>query len=316
MTRILDIVTVVSNPIRWETRVALAERAVKSWLQEPNVRITLVEAANGGRSHSLSHLSSDRVAHIPVRTTTMAWNKESLLNHGISRLSSDVRYVATLDADVTWRKQGWARETIKALDLYPVIQPWSAAYDLGPNDEPLATFKSFASMYHAGNPVVPRFDKNNVLTNSPYDYPHPGYAWAWCLDILNKIGGLFDLGGVGSGDHHMALALIGKANMSIPRGVNKNYEHAIMTWQDRAQAHVNRKLGFIHSTIEHPFHGRKVNRNYNGRWDMFLRHSFDPYTDLKRNIHGILEFAGNKPSLEREWDRYMRAREEDANTLN
>jgi hypothetical protein len=42
---------------------------------------------------------------------------------------------------------------------------------------------------------------------------------------------------------------------------------------------------------------------------------FDPSTDLKRNTDGVLEFAGNKPDLERAFDRYLRSREEDVNTL-
>jgi hypothetical protein len=46
---------------------------------------------------------------------------------------------------------------------------------------------------------------------------------------------------------------------------------------------------------------------------MFLRHAFDPITDLKRNTWGVLEFAGNKPGLEHEWDQYLRMRWEDDN---
>ena len=71
----------------------------------------------------------------------------------------------------------------------------------------------------------------------------------------------------------------------------------------------------MHGTIEHPFHGRKSDRGYLSRWQMFLDNGFDPHTDLKRNACGVLEFAGNKPDLERAFDRYLRAREEDVNTL-
>ena len=46
---------------------------------------------------------------------------------------------------------------------------------------------------------------------------------------------------------------------------------------------------------------------------MFLEHGFDPATDLKRNSFRVIEFAGNKPGLERAFDRYLRAREEDVN---
>lgn len=36
---------------------------------------------------------------------------------------------------------------------------------------------------------------------------------------------------------------------------------------------------------------------------------------FKRNTYGVLEFSGGKPNLQRAPDRYLRAREEDVNTL-
>ena len=48
---------------------------------------------------------------------------------------------------------------------------------------------------------------------------------------------------------------------------------------------------------------------------MFLDSGFDPSIDLKRNTYGVLEFSGAQPNLERAFDRYLRAREEDVNTL-
>lgn len=63
------------------------------------------------------------------------------------------------------------------------------------------------------------------------------------------------------------------------------------------------------------FHGRKGDRGYQSRWDMFVKHGFDPHEDLKRNSHGVLEFAGNKPELRREFDRYLQSRNEDINAL-
>ena len=44
-----------------------------------------------------------------------------------------------------------------------------------------------------------------------------------------------------------------------------------------------------------------------------LLDGFDPDTDLIRNSYGMLEFAGNKPALEQDWDRYLAARAEDDN---
>ena len=120
---------------------------------------------------------------------------------------------------------------------------------------------------------------------------------------------------MGSGDHTMALGVVGKINWSMPSGTSNGFRSASITWGDRAAREVNGKLGFVHGTIEHPFHGRKSDRGYQSRWAMFLDNSFDPVTDLKRNTHGVLEFSGAKPDLERAFDRYLRSREEDVNTL-
>lgn len=67
--------------------------------------------------------------------------------------------------------------------------------------------------------------------------------------------------------------------------------------------------------IEHRWHGDKTRRAYIDRWDMFIKHGFNPHADLKRNSHGVLEFSGNKPDLERMFDNYLRGREEDSNIV-
>jgi hypothetical protein len=312
----LYVVACVANPLRWQSRTALAKAAVAAWLEEPNVHVTLVECVYGSRGYDLASLASDRVRHVPLRATTMAWSKENLLNLGIAALPPSARKIATLDADITFRRKGWATETLAALDLYPVIQPWDTAYDLGPHDEHVQTHRSFASVYHAGGPVVPQGAHWWTFAGGPYVYPHPGYAWAWTRAMLDRAGCLFEDGGMGSGDHHMALGMVGKPEASLPGGVTQGYRDAVMAWSWRAAAEINGKLGFVHGTIEHPFHGRKSDRGYLSRWDMFLKNGFDPTTDLKFNTSRVIEFAGNKPDLERDFDNYLRSREDDVNTLS
>jgi hypothetical protein len=315
MLETLHIVTCVANPLLWQSRENLARVAISDWLKEPNVAIYLAECAYGSRGHQLADLAGPRVTHIPLRATTMAWSKENLLNIAISRLPPEARKIATLDADITFRRSGWATNTLNALDLYPVVQPWDKAYDLGPHDEHIQTHVSFASIYRAGGVVAATGPKTWKFNGGYYDYPHPGYAWAWTRTMLDRSGGLFEDGGMGSGDHHMALGMIGKAEASLPGGVTQGYRHAVIAWASRAAAEINGKLGFVHGTIEHPFHGRKIDRGYLSRWDMFLDNGFDPATDLKRNSYRVIEFAGNKPELERDFDNYLRSRNEDANTL-
>jgi hypothetical protein len=315
-TEILHIVTVVNNPIRWASRGILARAAIASWLKEPSVQVTLVEVAHGARPYKLLDLADhSRVTHIPVRATTLAWSKENCLNIGISRLPHNAKYIGTFDADVHFRKPGWAVETINALQLYPVVQPWKTAYDLGPSDDHIQAHKSFASCHHGGKVLVADSNGFWKYNGGPYDYPHSGFAWAWVRDILDKIGGLFELGGMGSGDHHMALGMVGLADYSIPAGVHPEYRDAVKLWETRALTHINCKVGYVPGTIEHQWHGDKTRRAYVSRWNMFVQHNFNPLVDLKRNSYGVIEFAGNKPELERLFDNYLRDREEDGNIL-
>jgi hypothetical protein len=133
--------------------------------------------------------------------------------------------------------------------------------------------------------------------------------------VLDRIGGLLETAAMGSGDYHMALGIVRQYEASLPAGVSEGYKNSVSSWASRAAFEIKGKLGFLHGTIEHPFHGRKSDRGYQARWQMFLDSRFDPATDLKRNTHGVLEFSGSKPDLERAFDRYLRAREEDVNTL-
>lgn len=131
----------------WRSRDALARAAILDWLKEPNVNVTLVEVAYGARDYVLSDLAHHpRVTHVPVRAATTAWSKENCLNIGVAHLPQCAKYVGTFDADIHFRKAGWAGETVHALQLYPVIQPWKTALDLGPNDELIQTHTSFASI--------------------------------------------------------------------------------------------------------------------------------------------------------------------------
>ncbi len=296
------------NPLRW----AAPHRHYKDWVAhmlDSGVSLHVAECQYGERDFecNLPH-----VDHIGVRADSWAWSKENLLNLAIARVPQ-AKYICWSDADIFHRRPSWAVETIEALQHYRAVQPWSDAYDLGPNDEHMAHYLSFCRQFLHGHPVVPDGKGWWKFDNGPYDYPHSGYCWATTRAVLDWIGGLFELGGMGSGDHHMALALAGQVEKSVPGTTNSSYIAHLKRWQARAEAIVNRRIGYVHGTIEHRFHGAKPNRGYLSRWSMFERHQFDPEADLKRNTHGVLEWAGNKPELEREWDLYLRSRREDDN---
>lgn len=310
----LDVVAVYANPIGWRSRLRLYKAFEDHMVASTNVRLTVVECAYGGRPFDLP--GREGVNIVRVRSKTLVWNKENLINIGVAHLPDDWKFVAWVDADVKFRRPDWALRAETALHQYDVIQPWSDAYDLGPNDEHMQAHKSFCSQFWLDMPVAPCGPKWWKFAGGPYDYPHSGYAWGCHRQAWEWLGGLLECGAVGAGDHHMALALVGAAEVSMPVDVNANYRKAVMQWQDRAAHHIHGNLGFCHGTIEHGFHGRKTDRKYVDRWDILVGNDFDPTTDLKRNSYGVLELAGNKPRLAHQLDRYFRQRNEDVNALD
>jgi hypothetical protein len=307
----LHVFTARFNPLRWLT----PDRHYSDWVAhmlDSGVKLTVVECQYGDREFVCN--LSPHVNHIGVRADSWVWSKENLLNLGIARVP-EAKYICWADSDVFHRRASWAAETVEALQHYRIVQPWSDCYDLGPRDEHLQHHVSFCRQYLHGEPVVPSGSRFWTFAGGPYAYPHSGYCWATSRSVLDWTGGLFDLGGMGSGDHHQALALVGEVARSVPRGASPAYLGHLLRWQQRALVAVNRRIGYVAGTIEHRFHGAKENRGYLSRWSMFERHGFDPDADLKRNSSGVLEWAGNKPELEREWDLYLRSRREDDNCL-
>ncbi len=302
---LLHVVAVISNPIRWQSRIRLY-REFEQHMLDSGVRLTTVECSYGDRPYELA--DNPHVNHVPVRSWSVVWNKESLINAGLSRLPLDWKYAAWIDADIMFRKPGWAAETVHALQQYDIVQPWSHCYDLGPDDSHLQTHHSFCKLFKDGRPI-------RAAGQPSYEFAHPGYAWAATRTALEKVGGLMEIAALGAGDHHMALALIGRAEESLPGGIHPNYRRAVLRWQDRAAHHVCENIGYVPGTIEHRWHGSKERRAYVSRWDILLRHGFNPDEDLKRNTSGILELSGNKPAFARDIDAYMRSRNEDANSL-
>jgi hypothetical protein len=306
-SNLLYVVAARSNPKRF----TLPEQNYKLWVEhmlDSGVNLTIVEEQYGDRPFTadLPH-----VTHIGVRGKTMLWTKENLLNIGIARLPHEAKYIATGDTDVFFRNKNWASDSVHALQLYEVVQPWSDCYDLGPNGEHLHVHRSFCRMWYERKPIMQ--GPNSV---AGYQFAHPGYFWCYTRAAIELMGGLVDTAILGAADHHMAMAMIGRVADSIHKGTTEGYQRPLYQFQDRVMQHINANLGYLPSTIEHIWHGRKDDRRYVDRWNILVKHKFDPSTDLKRNAYGVWELLGNKPELRHDIDLYFGQRCEDANTIS
>lgn len=311
-SELLHVVAAYSNPARWKNRLKV-HTAFEQHMLDSGVQLTTVECAYGNTPFVLP--DNPKINRVQVRAKTILWHKENLLNIGISRLPTDWQYVCWCDADLTFRKPTWASDTVHALQTYDIVQPWSDAYDLGPNDEHIQSHRSFCRQFVEGEPVVPAGQKMWTFNGGPYIYPHSGFCWAATRQTIEWVGGLIDTSAVGAADHHMALSLVGAATRSLPGGVAPGYVKPIALWESRALTHINHNIGFVWGTVEHSWHGRKTDRKYIDRWQIVTGNQFDPSTDLKRNSFGVYELTGNKPKLTAQLIQYFNQRCEDANTI-
>lgn len=318
---LLHVFTVRTNPLGWKAPHANWERFAAATLAG-GVHLTVIECAYGDEAFACDHppiaaADADRFHHIGVRAKTRGWSKECLLNLAVQRTPT-AAYIGWFDADILFRQADWATATVNALQHYDIVQPWKTCLDLGPNGELIAAHTSFTHQMWNGKPLAPPDWKTPywIGNGGKEIYPHSGFAWAMTRSAWDKIGGLFEFGAMGSGDHHMASALAGLAHKTLPPGdTSANYCAEVMRWERRALKAINGNVGYVDGVIEHLFHGKKADRGYLSRWGMFLQFGFDPLEDLIRNSHGVWEFATEKPALRRAFDQYLHARNEDGNSL-
>lgn len=295
---ILDVVAVVSNPVRYNSRLSLC-RAFQRHMACAGVRLTLVELAYGERPFEVTEEGNPR--HVQLRAGTELWHKENLINLGIERLPRDWKYVAWIDADIAFARPDWAQETMQLLQHYAIIQMFSHATDLGPNHEPLKTHAGFVYSYQQGFPNDPR-----------YEIWHPGFCWAARRDAINVLGTLIDFAILGSADRHMAMALIGKAVKTLHQDLTENYRNGVLAWETRAERYIQRNIGYMPGMIYHAWHGKKADRRYRDRWQVLIQNQYDPVVDLKRDWQGAWQLTDRSLGLREDIRAYFRARKEDS----
>lgn len=294
----LYVIAVISNPCRYRSRYELYRKFARH-VTDSGARLLTVEAAFGDRAFEVTE--SNRPDHVQLRTDHEVWHKENLINIGISRLPSDWKYVAWVDADVSFARPDWAEETVAQLQHHPIVQMFSVAHDLSASFEPFQVHRGFGYSY-----------QNKLKGGNSYEFWHPGFAWAATREAINGLGQLMDWAVLGAADHHMALALIGEVHKSMPDGLAKSYWERARQWQERAEQCVKRNLGFVEGLLLHHWHGKKRDRRYVERWSILQRNGFDPELDLKRDWQGLFQLTDRNPRLRDELRHYFRARNEDS----
>jgi len=115
------------------------------------------------------------------------------------------------------------------------------------------------------------------------------FAWAFRREAIDGMGGLFDVGIVGSGDRTMALSFVGKGELTPHPKCSAGYKRSIKLFQDKCEVTIHRDVGCMNGSLIHFWHGPKAKRFYYDRWQILVKSQFDPYTDFVKiaTVFGI-----------------------------
>ncbi len=298
----LHVITMVSNPVRYQSRYRLYEQ-FREHMDDAGVNFHTCEIAFGSRPHVIHGKNV-----LQLRTDSELWHKENALNRLVETLPDDWEYVAWVDADVQfthWKgEKAWYRETVHQLQHYRIVQLFQHAMDLGPNGEVMKMHDGFVWSYLSGKPRLPG-----------YASWHSGYAWAMDRRTWDETGGLIDYAILGSADRHMAHAWIGHVRGSVNKQMTGPYIRKLEAYEKRCEHFVKRDIGFVPGTIMHHFHGAKKNRQYVDRWKILTETKFDPDLDIKSDWQGIYALSdlgdARSNALRDRLRAYFRQRSED-----
>lgn len=310
------VIAVVSNPLMYESRYSNYEIFQEDIVRK-GAKLWTVELQTGARPHVITKTTNSR--DIQLWTSSLPgelWHKENLINLAIQHVTRDEpdwRYIAWVDSDCKF-EPGALEKTYHALQRWDIVQMWSHLIDLGPKGQIINDKVSRSFMYCYWNNVEIQNTTRYLLGGAP------GLAWAARRDALNKLGcglggPLIDWAILGSGDRNFACGLTGTIDGSLDRRFHPNYLKAMRTWQENALTSVKKNVGYVENAVRHLWHGRKSLRGYTSRWEVLVKHQFDPETDLARDVSGVLRLVVNNPrqmALRDDIRRYFASRCEDS----
>jgi hypothetical protein len=271
----LHVIAVISNPCNYKIRYSLANDFFKRMEDDSNIILYIVELVYGKQEFAVTTDTNKR--HLQLRGETPLWHKENIINLGVKYLlPNDWKAMAWIDADIEFENPHWASDALKILNNgNDFIQLFTHAINMDYSKNILTTFTGFGYQY----------SKNLKKNSTENQYWHPGFAWACNRNTYDKIGGIFQEGVLGSGDNIMCHMIIKKAPESLKKGMDESYIKFIENIQSKFEGV---KLGYVPGNIRHFYHGKKENRNYNGRDDILINHKYNPYTYITTDDVGLI----------------------------
>jgi hypothetical protein len=301
--RELIVLTTYFNPCGYQTRRTNYDEFVKR-LKINGVQCITIECAFNDQPFELP----DSLDVLRVRTDSILWQKERLLNLAVKTLPTHYKYVAWLDCDIVFQNPNWVGDCVDALKQHKVVQVFETCKRLD------------QSGLGEADPIAPSFGLIQSLMPvslecGRYDvHGHTGYGWAMHRSIFDEVG-LYESAISGSADHFMAHAIYNHYGFCVENALKHDavqIKH-LKEWGDQFYDMVKGSFGFVPGQIHHLWHGSTENRRYFLRMHEITDLGYNPYQDIISKPGLPLEWspAMNKSGLKDYFINYFISRQED-----
>lgn len=302
----LWVITPYYNPMGYQTRRRNYE-IFSRVLRNSGIPLITVECVFGDQKFDLPE-SPDVIR---LKSESMLWQKERLLNLAISWLPPSCTAVAWLDCDLMFTNPNWAQETVARLHDAAVVQVFETCNRL---PQQYADPSAHGDICTSFGSVLSQ-DPSQYATGNFANHGHTGYGWAARRDILDKHG-LYEAAIAGSADHYMAHAAVGDFDsVCITRHMSRNptLKRHYRDWAESFYESVGGKLQAVSGTVLHLWHGELADRKYSLRHLELEALQFNPYTDLVSHPGKPLELkpSSRTEELIRWFGMYFASRRED-----
>ncbi len=281
-------------------------------VRRQGLKLIIVELAFDHSPFELSDQVCDRL--IQLRTPSVLWQKERLLNIGLAHLPRQCDKVAWLDADIIFENQDWIHEASTLLESYVIVQPFETACwlpklvkETEQSASPVVT--ETQSSPGMANVMANAVDKKGVLSKST-QHGHCGFAWSARREVLERHG-FYDCYVFGGGDDAIAHAMYGDCRYCEAGRFSAALVRHINTWAREFFSEVRGSVFYTPGRVLHLWHGSYENREYEGRHGILKDHDFDPVTDLAEEPNGCWGWRNDKTGLHESAINYFRLRRED-----
>jgi hypothetical protein len=242
-------------------------------------------------------------ADLVLKSNSYMFYKEQLLNKLEGIIPAQYTKLVCMDGDIMFDAPDWINQISVKLDTCDIIQPFSDACWLTP-DNTRIRMKKPSYAYALANNI--RLDAHTV-----HKY-HPGFVWAFRREVFRAIGGFYDRGIMGNGDMLFAFNLF---RDSIPdfwkRDVLKT-EFILDEWEayNAGVQKADPRIGYLNMKALHLFHGLREKRQYTTRYKDASEYMASSWNEsIKLNTDGLYEFKD--PRASEAVLAYFKGRDED-----